>query len=85
MTELFNKGAEGDDEQIKYLAREVAPKRCGSVEEGIKNGIWAATAEGVMSGRYYEPVGVLGNGSELSKDRELGQKLWVWTETEMEG
>jgi NAD(P)-dependent dehydrogenase (short-subunit alcohol dehydrogenase family) len=39
LTELFNKGAEGDDEQIKYLAREVAPKRCGSVEEGIKNGI----------------------------------------------
>jgi hypothetical protein len=38
-----------------------------------------------MSGRYYEPVGVLGNGSELSKDRELGQKPWVWTEAEMEG
>ncbi|KAI4615367.1 uncharacterized protein J4E87_009260 [Alternaria ethzedia] len=27
LTEIFNKGAEGGDEQIKYLAREVAPKR----------------------------------------------------------
>jgi hypothetical protein len=53
--------------------------------EGIKDGVWAATAEGVMSGRYYEPVGALGKRSESSKDKELGQKFWVWTETEMEG
>ncbi|KAI4643392.1 uncharacterized protein J4E78_009861 [Alternaria triticimaculans] len=85
LTEIFNKGAEGGDEQIKYLAREVAPKRCGSLEEGIKNGVWAATAQGVLSGRYYEPVGVLGMGSELSKDTRLGEKLWAWTQREMEG
>ncbi|KAI4663092.1 uncharacterized protein J4E79_004406 [Alternaria viburni] len=85
LTEIFNKGAGGGDEQIKYLAREVAPKRCGSLEEGIKNGVWAATAEGVLSGRYYEPVGVLGMGSELSKDTGLGVKLWAWTQREIEG
>jgi len=85
LTEIFNKGAEGGDEQIKYLAREVAPKRCGSLKEGIKNGVWAATAEGVLSGRYYEPVGVLGMGSELSKDPKLGERLWTWTQREMEG
>lgn len=84
LTEIFNKGAEGGDEQIKYLAREVAPKRCGSLEEGIKNGVWAATADGVLSGRYYEPVGVLGMGSEISRDRELGERLWAWTQREME-
>jgi len=85
LTEIFNKGAEGGDEQIKYLAREVAPKKCGPLEEGIKHGIWAATAEGVLSGRYYEPVGVLGMGSELSKDEGLGKKLWTWTQREIEG
>jgi retinol dehydrogenase-12 len=47
--------------------------------------LWAATAEGVESGRYYEPVGVLGMGSELSRDEGLGIRLWEWTERELEG
>jgi retinol dehydrogenase-12 len=84
LTELFNKGAEGGDKQIEYMAKVMAPKMCGSVEEGVKNGLWAATAERVESGRYYEPVGVLGKGSELSRDEELGRNLWAWTEGELE-
>jgi hypothetical protein len=28
------------------------------VQEGVQNRLWAATAEGVESERYYEPVGV---------------------------
>jgi retinol dehydrogenase-12 len=85
LTELFNKGAEGGDKQIEYMAKVMAPKMCGSVEEGVKNGLWAATAvEGVESGRYYEPVGVSGKGSELSKDEALGKRLWAWTEGELE-
>jgi retinol dehydrogenase-12 len=85
LTELFNKGAEGGDKQIEYMAKVMAPKMCGSVEEGVKNGLWAATAaQGVQSGRYYEPVGVSGKGSELSKDEALGKKLWAWTEGELE-
>jgi hypothetical protein len=39
----------------------------------------------VETGRYYEPVGLAGNGSELSKDEELGQRLWEWTQKELEG
>jgi retinol dehydrogenase-12 len=85
LTELFNKGAEGRDKQIEYMAKIMAPKMCGSVEEGVKKGLWTTTADGVESGRYYEPVGVLRKGSELSKDRELGEKLWAWREGELEG
>ena len=54
-----------------------------SVEEGVKNQLWAATAKGVVSGEYYEPVGVAGNASEYGKDDELAKKLWEWTESEL--
>ena len=56
-----------------------------SVEEGVKNQLWAATAKDVGSGEYYEPVGVAGNASEHGKDDELARKLWEWTESELEG
>lgn len=84
-TELFNKGAIGGGPEIEYLATQIAPKMGVSVQEGAKNTLWAATSEGVENGRYYEPVGIVGNGSELSKDKQLGQKLWDWTEKELAG
>lgn len=84
-TELFSKGAIGGGPEIEYLAKEIAPKVGVTVEEGAKNGLWAATAEEVESGRYYVPVGVLGKGSELSRDEALGEKLWEWTQRELEG
>lgn len=71
-TQLFTKSAPGGGPEIGYFAREVAPRLGVSLEEGVKSGLWAITADGVQSGRYYEPVGVLGKGSELSKDEELG-------------
>tara|TARA_R110002003_G_scaffold45_5_gene3483 strand:+ start:32208 stop:32813 length:606 start_codon:yes stop_codon:yes gene_type:complete len=84
-TQLFSKGADGGGPEVEYLAREIAPKVGVSVEEGAKNGLWAATSDGVETGRYYEPVGVAGTGSELSRDEELGQRLWEWTQKELEG
>ncbi|KAF1850543.1 NAD(P)-binding protein [Cucurbitaria berberidis CBS 394.84] len=84
-TQLFNKGAEGGGPEIEYLAREIAPKVCVPVEEGVKNGLWAATALDVQSGRYYEPVGVLGRGSDLSRDEAFETKLWEWTQRELGG
>jgi NAD(P)-dependent dehydrogenase (short-subunit alcohol dehydrogenase family) len=84
-TQLFTKGADGGGPEVEYLAREIAPKVGVSVEEGAKNGLWAATSDGVETGRYYEPVGVAGASSELSKDEELGQRLWEWTQKELEG
>jgi NAD(P)-dependent dehydrogenase (short-subunit alcohol dehydrogenase family) len=82
-TQLFSKGAQGGGPEIEYLAREVAPRLGVSLEEGVKSGLWAITTKDVQSGRYYEPVGVLGKGSELSRDGELGQKLWKWTQEEL--
>ncbi len=84
-TQLFNKGAQGGGKEIEYLAKELSPKLCVSLDEGIKNLCWAATAEKVETGRYYEPVGELGKGSELSRDEEFGAKLWSWTEKALEG
>ncbi|OAL47653.1 NAD(P)-binding protein [Pyrenochaeta sp. DS3sAY3a] len=83
-TELFNKGAQGGGPEIEYLAREIAPKMGVSVEEGAKNSLWAATAKEVQTGRYYEPVGEAGLGSELSKDEAFGKNLWEWTERELD-
>lgn len=61
-----------------------------SVEDGAKNQLWAATAkkgEGkgeVESGEYYTPVGVAGQGSWKSQNKELARELWEWTEKELE-
>jgi NAD(P)-dependent dehydrogenase (short-subunit alcohol dehydrogenase family) len=82
-TQLFDKGVQGGGPEIEYLAREVAPRVGVSLEEGVKNGLWAMTSDDVQSGRYYEPVGVLGKGSALSRDRELGEKLWKWMQEEL--
>lgn len=61
-----------------------------SVQDGAKNQLWAATARKgseakgeVESGEYYTPVGVAGQGSKLTKDEALANKLWTWTEAEL--
>jgi len=56
-----------------------------SVEEGVKNQLWAAVAKGVVSGEYYEPVGIGGKVSDYGKDNELAKKLWEWTDSELKG
>ena len=56
-------------------------------EEGVYNTCWCATTDkgGVRNGELYLPVGRLGEHSKESADRELGEKLWVWTQKELEG
>lgn len=63
-----------------------------SVQDGAKNQLWACVARRgteakgeVESGEYYTPVGVQGQGSRFANDEELAEKLWVWTEAELEG
>jgi hypothetical protein len=55
---------------------------CVPIAEGVKNHVWAATAE-VVSGKYYEPVGVPDRESKLARDSMLSTKLWEWTEAEL--
>jgi NAD(P)-dependent dehydrogenase (short-subunit alcohol dehydrogenase family) len=56
------------------------------VDRGVRNQLWASVAtEGLVSGEYYQPVGVGGKASAYGKDEELASKLWEWTEKELEG
>ncbi|KAK4032712.1 hypothetical protein C8A01DRAFT_40854 [Parachaetomium inaequale] len=61
------------------------------VEQGVRNQLWASVApvrdgeSGVVSGEYYEPVGVAGMGSRDGRDEGLARRLWEWTEGELEG
>ncbi|CAM1511930.1 Fc.00g094430.m01.CDS01 [Cosmosporella sp. VM-42] len=54
-------------------------------QNGAKSQLWAATSTKVVSGEYYEPVGVLGKGSSLIKNVDFGARLWEWTAKELEG
>lgn len=53
--------------------------------EGAKNHLWTATSPKVVSGKYYEPVGVPDKEGKIAKDEELRKKLWTWTESELKG
>jgi NAD(P)-dependent dehydrogenase (short-subunit alcohol dehydrogenase family) len=56
------------------------------VDRGVRNQLWASVAtKGLVSGEYYQPVGVGGKASAYGKDEELARKLWEWTEKELEG
>lgn len=55
------------------------------IEQGVLNQLWGATSPEAESGEYYEPVGLGGLGSPLTKDTELAEKLWAWTEDELAG
>jgi retinol dehydrogenase-12 len=63
----------------------IAPFFCVPVAVGIINHLWAATSPDVVSGAYYEPVGVSGKESALARDEALGTKLWEWTEEQIGG
>ncbi|KAJ9666686.1 hypothetical protein H2201_003090 [Coniosporium apollinis] len=58
----------------------------GTVQEGAKNQLWAATArrEEVRSGAYYVPVGKLSAGSRYAGNEKLAEQLWRWSEAEVE-
>lgn len=61
----------------------VAYKLLTTVEKGVRNQLWASVAQDIRSGEYYEPVGVRGCVSEDGKNGELAQRLWNWTEDEL--
>ncbi|KAK4548591.1 hypothetical protein LTR36_009501 [Oleoguttula mirabilis] len=56
-----------------------------AVGEGVKNQLWAATANGVTSGTYYEGIGVSDAATGLANDKEMANKPWQWTENELDG
>jgi NAD(P)-dependent dehydrogenase (short-subunit alcohol dehydrogenase family) len=54
------------------------------VADGAKNQLWVATSPDAKSGEFYHPVGLVGKGSELSRDKRLAKELWEWTDQELE-
>jgi len=61
--------------------------RMKSPADGIANQLWAATGDKgkIVSGTYYEPIGVLGKHDKDSKSETLAAELWEWTQKELEG
>ncbi|GKT53032.1 retinol dehydrogenase [Colletotrichum tofieldiae] len=55
-----------------------------SVADGAKNQIWASVSPDAETGVFYWPVGVKGKDSKHAKNEELSEKLWEWTEKELE-
>lgn len=55
-------------------------------EEGVYNTCWCATTEksNIKNGELYLPVGQPGEHTKESLDKELAEKLWTWTEKELE-
>lgn len=45
--------------------------------------VFAATNPALTSGSYLVPIAKVGTESEEAKDKDLGRKLWAWTEAEM--
>lgn len=56
-----------------------------SVEDGVKNQLWAAVSNDVQSGEYYEPVGISGQTSVDGLDDGLATEVWEWTQQELDG
>ncbi|KAM0540653.1 hypothetical protein ACHAPJ_013546 [Fusarium lateritium] len=55
-----------------------------TVEQGALNQLWASVSDSVVSGEYYAPVGIHGKASQLATDDQLADRLWEWTEKELE-
>lgn len=56
---------------------------CTGVKEGAKGQLWCATGRGLVSGEFYMPLGIAGQGSGWTTDKVLAEKLWDWTEAEI--
>lgn len=72
----------GSSFAIRVLGK-VANRVVTTVDKGARNQIWASLGKGVISGEYYEPVGIKDCGSELCRSDELGETVWSWTEEEL--
>ncbi|KAF7332363.1 Retinol dehydrogenase 13 [Mycena kentingensis (nom. inval.)] len=67
------------------LTKPLGPLLTVPPPQGARNSLWASTSPAVVSGKYYEPVGVADKESKLSRDEKLGKRLREWTEEELKG
>jgi NAD(P)-dependent dehydrogenase (short-subunit alcohol dehydrogenase family) len=52
--------------------------------KGALNQLWAISDPKAESGVFYHPVGVAGKGSKMSQNKEAREKLWEWTQQEIQ-
>jgi NAD(P)-dependent dehydrogenase (short-subunit alcohol dehydrogenase family) len=50
------------------------------VDQGPWSTLWAATSEGVESGKVYSPVGLKLDLRAQAEDEQLARDMWEWTE-----
>lgn len=79
----MNRGKAGGAKWFSLLIRNIVGWVGVSVEEGAKTQLWCAAAKEVRSGEYYEPTGVVKQGSKWARDEGLREELWEWTEREL--
>jgi retinol dehydrogenase-12 len=68
---------------LARVTRPIAPFFTVPISVGITNHLWASTSSDIVSGTYYEPVGVPGKESAVARDEALSKRLWDWTENEL--
>jgi NAD(P)-dependent dehydrogenase (short-subunit alcohol dehydrogenase family) len=83
-TDLFN-SMFGSNAALGALSSVFGWAVYGTVPDGAKNSLWAATApkERVKNGEYYKPVGLQSPGSAYSRDEKMAEKLWDWSEEQV--
>lgn len=81
-TELMNRST-GTPRILRGLVDWVGPYFLASVGQGVRNQLWASVSKNVVSGEYYEPVGIGGKGSDDATNDSLAKELWDWTENEL--
>lgn len=71
-----------DEKELVYQMNKVIVEPA----EGVYNTCWCATTNksAIKNGELYLPVGQVGERSKESSDPELCEKLWVWTQNELE-
>jgi retinol dehydrogenase-12 len=74
-----------EESTLVRWSKPITPLPCVPVSIGVRNHLWAATSPEVVSGTYYEPVGVPGTRSEAAKDELLSKRLQAWTEEALRG
>lgn len=58
-----------------------------SIPQGACNQLWAAAGakkEDLVNGAYYVPVGNLKQHNKYSQSKEMGKRLWEWSEAEVQ-
>ncbi|KAL3459144.1 hypothetical protein BJX64DRAFT_207527 [Aspergillus heterothallicus] len=71
---------------LAWVTKPIAPLFCVDVSTGVRNHLWAATSGDVVSGTYYEPVGVVGKlEGVIVEDEGFVGRLKEWTDEALKG